>query len=212
MPMIRSMYGRSIAIAGTLALLLWIIGLIQFAQHLPKMTPDESIKTDAIVVLTGGSKRISTGVSLLATGVADKLLISGVGAPIRVEDLFSEHRINADVLSAKVTLGSEAEDTPGNAIETAKWAMRENVNSIRLVTASYHMPRSLRELGRAMPNIQIIPHPVFPDQVKPEWWKYPGTATLIAGEYSKYIFTGIRIWIADLIGMTRSPSGVQEYQ
>jgi hypothetical protein len=38
-----------------------------------------------------------------------------------------------------------------------------------------------------MPEIDIVAHPVFPDQVKQErWWASRGTATLVVNEYLKY--------------------------
>ena len=39
----------------------------------------------------------------------------------------------------------------------------EGFHSLRLVTASYHMPRSMLEFARAMPDIAIVPNPVFPE-------------------------------------------------
>ncbi|KAF0137397.1 MAG: hypothetical protein FD153_1694, partial [Rhodospirillaceae bacterium] len=30
-----------------------------------------------------------------------------------------------------------------------------------------------------------------------EWWRWPGTATLIATEYTKYLVAMVRHWIAD---------------
>jgi hypothetical protein len=39
-----------------------------------------------------------------------------------------------------------------------------------------------------LPDIEIIAHPVFPDQVKREhWWTWPGTANLLISEYVKYL-------------------------
>ncbi len=64
---------------------------------------------------------------------------------------------------------------------------------MRLVTAAYHMPRSLLEFRYAMPNVLIIPHPVFPSHVKQDrWWAYPGTAMLLMSEYNKLIFAWFR--------------------
>jgi hypothetical protein len=55
------------------------------------------------------------------------------------------------------------------------------------------MPRSLLELDRAMPEIEIIAHPVFPDEVSQEhWWVSRGTAILLANEYGKYLGALIR--------------------
>jgi uncharacterized SAM-binding protein YcdF (DUF218 family) len=85
-------------------------------------------------------------------------------------------------------LGHEADDTFGNAQETAQWIRGQGFHSLRLVTAWYHMPRSLLEFGRAMPEIDIVAHPVFPAQVKQEhWWAWRGTAVLLISEYVKYL-------------------------
>ncbi|MFL2771280.1 MAG: YdcF family protein [Rhodospirillaceae bacterium] len=195
-------------LAGILAIccVSWSLGLVQFATTIPKEIANDSVRTDAIVVLTGGSERIATGVYLLANGLADKLLISGVGAPVSPLDLIGEELKSPHAIAAKITLGDMAEDTPGNALETRQWVANEKISSIRVVTAAYHMPRSLRELEYAMPEIIIIPHPVFPIQVKEKWWRHPGTASLIAGEYTKFLFSGARIRVFRLLSYTSMPN------
>ncbi len=52
-----------------LALTTWLAGLIWFAQTIPREEGWADRATDAIVVLTGGSDRISTGVQLLSEGL-----------------------------------------------------------------------------------------------------------------------------------------------
>ena len=65
---------------------------------------------------------------------------------------------------------------------------REKFTSLRLVTASYHMPRSLLLFRRTMPEVRIAPHPVFPGHVHlDDWWRWPGTARLLASEFNKYV-------------------------
>ena len=64
----------------------------------------------------------------------------------------------------------------------------EHFTSLRLVTAAYHMRRSILEFRRAMPGATIIAHPVFPDAFKrDQWWRWPGTVHLLATEYTKYL-------------------------
>jgi uncharacterized SAM-binding protein YcdF (DUF218 family) len=172
----------------------WAAGLVWFAASLPAAVPDPDTHTDAIVVLTGGSERIETGLKLLADGRADRLFISGVGGQTRAGELLSRAARDPE-LGARIALGS-ATNTPGNAIETAEWANANGVSSIRLVTAAYHMRRSLLELHGAMPAATIIPHPVFPATVKSDWWRWPGTASLIAREYTKFALTWIRQQLA----------------
>ena len=43
--------------------------------------------TDAIVVLTGGSLRLPSGIALLREGKGDKLFVSGVNQGVNLEDL-----------------------------------------------------------------------------------------------------------------------------
>ena len=95
-------------------------------------------------------------------------------------------------LASRVDIGT-AVDTIGNARETAEWMARQGFTSLRLVTAGYHMPRSLLEFRHALPDATLIPHPVFPEHVKQEdWWAWPGTASLIVGEYSKFLLAWLR--------------------
>jgi uncharacterized SAM-binding protein YcdF (DUF218 family) len=168
----------------------WALGLVVFATTLPSAVDDNTTHTDAIVVLTGGSERIDTGLKLLSDGLADRLYISGVGGQLRRGDILAEATADP-ALKSRISLGT-APNTPGNATETAAWAHAAGVHSIRLVTAGYHMRRSLLELQAAMPDVRIIPHPVFPPRVKSDWWRWPGTASLIAREYTKFLLTWLR--------------------
>lgn len=174
--------------------LAWVLGLVWYAQQVPVQVLNQTKKTDAIVVLTGGSERIDTGLSLLANGFATQLFISGVAPNVTVADLLSSDLQNRADLAGRIVVGSEAEDTPGNATESARWTKLNNVETIRLVTAAYHMPRALYEFNHAIPDVEIIPHPVFPEHVKEDWWKYPGTASLLAREYSKHLLSVVRLW------------------
>lgn len=177
--------------AGALAVL-WAAGLLWFASTMPKEVADPSTRTDAIVALTGGADRIETGVQLLSDGLAGRLFVSGAGARVRTEDILLRARPISPDLAANITIGTSAVDTPGNAAETAAWVRSQNMHSIRLVTAAYHMRRSLLEFHEAMPEVTIVPHAVFPSHVKRDWWRWPGTASLIAREYTKFILTWAR--------------------
>lgn len=196
MAALRSAKTRALLVVLSLLLLLWGIGLVSYAQKVPVSATNDLGRTDAIVVLTGGSGRIDAGVDLLAKGRASRLFISGVAPSVNVTTLITSDEPDRGALLAKISVGTEAEDTPGNAIETAAWAKSNNVNSIRLVTAAYHMPRALSELRHAMPSVEIVAHPIFPEQVKADWWRYPGTASLLAREYSKYLFSTMRMWLS----------------
>ncbi|HXZ01718.1 MAG TPA: YdcF family protein [Stellaceae bacterium] len=169
-------------------LVLWLGGLVWFARSIPEAVSDADSETDAIVVLTGGSLRVQSGLALLAAGKAKKLFVSGVYHSTDVTALLRISRQSPEHVACCIVLGHEADNTLGNALETAQWMHEEDFRSLRLVTASYHMPRSLLEFSRAMPEARIVANPVFPESVKQErWWASPGTVSLILGEYHKYL-------------------------
>jgi uncharacterized SAM-binding protein YcdF (DUF218 family) len=183
----RRWFGKLLALV-LAAAILWLGGLVWFALRLPDRVEDPATATDAIIVLTGGSQRIAAGIELLAAGKAKKLFISGVHPGVGVEQLLEATQRPADWTTCCIVLGHAADNTLGNAAESAAWMHAEGFRSARLVTASYHMPRSLLEFARAMPAVTFIPHPVFPERVhQAKWWLSPGTLWLILGEYDKYL-------------------------
>ena len=183
---------RLLALLGVVGIA-WLIGLLVFVSSLPRQASEPERKTDAIVVLTGGSLRLGEGIALLRAGAAKRMFISGVPATIDLNQLMQSINDHAGELACCIELGHEAEDTPGNAREIANWVAREKLRSIRFVTSAYHMPRSLLELRSIAPQIEVVPHPVFSRNVRQEeWWRWPGTADLLIGEYHKYILAWLR--------------------
>lgn len=178
----------AVVAAATAAAAAWLAGLVWFIHAIPTAVADPDRMTDAIVVLTGGSLRVESGLALLAAGKARKLFISGVYHGVEVGDLLRLSRQAPDRVACCIALGHEAESTFGNARETAQWMRAELFRSLRLVTANYHMPRSLLEFTRAMPGIEIEPHPVFPEISRgPGWWMRPASFVLLLDEYDKYL-------------------------
>ncbi|WP_448192008.1 YdcF family protein [Azospirillum sp. sgz301742] len=184
-----------------LALLLgavWAGGLVWFIRSIPREPPAagnlEALQpTDAIVVLTGGSGRLSAGLELLKAGVAKKLFVSGVYESVDVKELLRLSQLSPDRVECCVVLGYAAADTVGNAFETADWMEEQGYRSLRLVTANYHMRRSLLEFAIAAPDIAVVPHAVAPANVHlADWWLWPGTANLLVNEYDKYLVALLR--------------------
>ena len=175
--------------AVSVGFLLWAAGLYRFAQLIPEPLTGQDISTDAIVVLTGGAGRIGEGLSLLERGLAKKLFVSGVYRGVDVRELLKVARRAPGNLECCIALGYAADNTRGNAAETAEWIRRENITSVRVVTASYHMPRSLLEFRQMLPaEIRIVPHPVFPDGFPNErWWRDANALRLAVSEYHKYL-------------------------
>jgi uncharacterized SAM-binding protein YcdF (DUF218 family) len=182
---------RLIAIVAGGICVLWLAGLLWFAT--PPESESRTEQTDAIVVLTGGSLRLQSGLELLREGRGRKLFVSGVGHQVELDELLRISGNAPDWALCCVALGHDADNTFENARETAQWMHSQGFHSLRLVTAWYHMPRSHLEFSRAMPEIDIVAHPVFPAQVKQEhWWAWRGTAALLIGEYVKYLAALVR--------------------
>jgi uncharacterized SAM-binding protein YcdF (DUF218 family) len=198
---IRTRLTRKAAFAAAVPaalVILWLAGLVWFAQGIPVTVDDSTSETDAVVVLTGGSLRVQSGLALLADGRAKKLFVSGVYHGTDVAALLRVSRQSPEKVACCIVLGHEADNTRGNAQETAVWMNEEGYHSLRLVTASYHMPRSLLEFTRAMPTMTIIPHPVFPENFKQRrWWAWRGTLGLVIGEYGKYLVALARPLLRD---------------
>lgn len=138
----------------SILLLLWAIGFIWFAMALPQ--PAGAEKTQAVVVLTGGSGRIARGVEALRSGWAERMLVSGVAREVKPHEFAVEHSVRPALMACCVTLGYEATDTASNARETAAWLAAEKVRSVRLVTSDWHMRRAALELGRLAPDGMLI--------------------------------------------------------
>lgn len=181
---------RGVVLGIAAIILLWLGGFLSFAAQLPRQATAQPRVADAIVVLTGGTGRLQIGLQLLAAGRGKQLLISGVDPGTTAAELQAGQSIGADKFGCCVELGHRARDTRGNAVETALWMERHGYRSLHLVTASYHMPRSLLLFERAMPTVTLWPNPVFPKHVKlADWWYFPGTMKLLAIEYSKYLIS-----------------------
>ena len=198
-----------LGLAGVTVAVLWVAGLFQFASLVPKQVLDPSTRTNAIVVLTGGSRRLGEGLELLSQGLAEKLFVSGVYRGVDVRELLQIGRRNPRELETRTVIGN-ATNTAENALETMVWMRARKYRSLRLVTAAYHMPRSLLEFRHAMPAVTLVPHPVFPENVKQDrWWAWPGTGSLIASEYNKFLFAWSRYWAGQIFDKTGPGAGPQ---
>ncbi len=175
---------RILAIVAGL-IVLYVAGFLLFVGMLPTR-PTQPLKADGIVALTGGDARLDAAVALLEGGAGKRLLISGVNKASTKDELktLSNGRRRFDCCA---DIGYAAEDTYGNAEEAASWMAEHHFRSLIVVTASYHMPRSLRLFHALMPDVKLIAYPVEPASVDmAQWWR-PGTLHLLHNEYLKYV-------------------------
>jgi len=184
---------RWVLVTLTIMLALWLAALISYVYSIPKEATKDANTTDAIVVLTGGSLRIAYGFELLDKGRAKKLFVSGVAEDASLEELMVTHRASQKVraMAAKepvIILDRVANSTRSNAAQTAQWVREQGIKSIRLVTANYHMRRSVMEFRRLMPDVTIIADPVFPENFHIEgWWRDEVSRELALSEFHKFM-------------------------
>jgi uncharacterized SAM-binding protein YcdF (DUF218 family) len=192
---------------GLLAVLLvvgvWGAGLVVFADRVARSTPaPPPAPADALVALTGASSaRVSEAARLLEQGLGRRLLISGVNPQSRRAEVRGAAGDAGRAWDCCVDLGFRAEDTRGNAAETAGWTRRHGYRSLIVVTADYHMPRALLELRASLPEVELRPYPVRTGTVDARrWWRRSTDARRLAVEYCKYLVVKARSAILALTG------------
>jgi uncharacterized SAM-binding protein YcdF (DUF218 family) len=174
-----------IALAGVF-LILWLSGYFSFLAFVTNYPSAPDQKTDAIVVVTGGAGRIRTGLELLASGWAPKLLISGVDETVSDAEIYSMWDGDKRPLDCCMTLGREATNTKGNAAEAGAWVQNNGFRSLRLVTSNYHIPRTQMEFRQVMPGISMLFHPAKTPDSEKNHLKYLYIAFM---EYNKMLIT-----------------------
>lgn len=166
------------------ALVLIMAGYAVYLGTVATMQPQESARADAIVVLTGGSARVTTGLRLLEDGRGERLLISGVNDAATEADIRAMAPADATHFECCVDLDRAAIDTAGNARETAAWVSQRGYTTVLLVTDAFHMPRARMELSRAAPGVEFLPWPAS------KWGEAGVRGTLL--EYAKLVFISAR--------------------
>lgn len=178
-------------IVGTLSLLLG--GFLAFAQYVDRIQPPTTLPiADGIVVWTGkGGGRLQAGVDLLQAKKGERLLISGVHEDNGAVQISEITGLTEALAECCLDLDYAAEDTIGNARETASWAQALDYDHIILVTSAYHMPRAKVEIAAAAGRIRITPYPVERTDNR-KWYKSGDRAERLFQEYSKLLLAYTR--------------------
>lgn len=183
-----------------LALWLFIFGFVLFANLAMREPTESAVQAGGIVVLTGEGLRLKEGARLLKAGRARQMLISGVNPKIREKDLRKLTGLQSGNFACCVELGYQALNTTGNADETLAWVRARSLDSVIVVTASYHMPRSLAELARVLPSTRLIPHPVLPRKLRGQtWWLSAFSTRVLLSEYLKFLPSVARLGAARVL-------------
>lgn len=205
---------KSITLFLVLAVI-WLSGLLAFAARVQQSTPALAPgRAEGIVALTGAktSARLAAAVGLLEDGYGRRVLVSGVNPIASREDVRHVSRAVRRLYDCCVDLGFTAQDTVGNARETADWARAMRYRRLIIVTADYHLPRAMLELNAVLRGTGIaaegyaVPTPALKAK---GWWRDPAAARLMVVEYSKYLAILVREGVLGL-GPRATPSPARE--
>jgi len=125
------------------------------AGNLSPVPATPTLKTDAVIVFTGANDRLVEGFDLYMSGYAAKMMITGDDYAV------ASHSPEIADLAARsdpagIFIDLLAGSTIDNGVNGAKWAVENNVHTIRLITSENHMARAYFELRRVLPrDIQI---------------------------------------------------------
>jgi uncharacterized SAM-binding protein YcdF (DUF218 family) len=181
------------------------LGFVGFLSQLRVAQEGPPARADGIVVLTGGSSRVSDAIDLLAHGYGQRLLISGVHRANSLSDISRSLPDSAALLKCCVDLDHSAVNTRSNASETRRWVHQQAFRSLLVVTSNYHMPRAIVELSHAMPDITLIPFSVVCEKWREEpWWASGAAMRLLLSEYVKYLAAEVRVRL-DRFGLSGEP-------
>jgi len=187
---IRSVVVKLVVFGGAVL----VLGFLTFLLLLPNEEVVLSRNSDGIVVLTGGTSRVTDALELLAAGRGKRLLITGVNPGTTTADIAHQVAGYDRLLSCCVDLDYSAINTFGNAVEARRWATDRGFHSLIVVTSAYHMPRALAEFAHQLPDVALIPFPVVSDRLRIEpWWTNGATTRLVLSEYFKYLFAHVRM-------------------
>ena len=187
---IRSFFLKFLVLGATAL----VLGFLAFLWIVPNEEVVLDRSADGIVVLTGGTSRITDALELLAARRGKRLLITGVNPGTTTADIARQVAGYDRLLNCCVDLDYSAINTLGNAVETRRWAIDRGFHSLIIVTSAYHMPRALAEIAHQLPDVALIPFPVVSDRLRVEpWWTSSATTRLVLSEYFKYLFAHVRM-------------------
>jgi uncharacterized SAM-binding protein YcdF (DUF218 family) len=181
-------------------LMLWLAGFVYYYMQIYPPPSDSGEPCEALVVLTGSAGRVEAGLKLLEDARAPRLFITGVG-----DDRHSEAFLNTFKPSPQLrdklreqgvfTIDRAATSTFENAYETKRWLDKTGFSTLCLVTAHYHLPRSLAVFRTTMPKKRWIPISTSGWDVRPEeMFENKTQALVLIREYHKWLFVSLTYW------------------
>lgn len=170
---------------------------IDYVEQL-KLYGPSARSAHSIVVLTGGSGRADLGLELLRRGRAGMLILSGVNLAAEIDSIYPAGVTEIERMS--IFLEKRSKSTFQNAMRVRTLTKSREIDSILLVTSSYHMKRALFIFNRILPGTVVVtPESVSGPEFRSTWWKGRGVLTAVS-EFSKYYWYYYRFHIEEIVG------------
>lgn len=180
---------------------LFLVFILGFGAFLYKIYTIKPLEKKALeknittaVVFTGGVGRIGTALKLLKDNHVAEVFISGVRKNLGPKEMVLLHKNKKLSNQAEcLYIGYDAKSTLENVEETKKWLKKRKIKSLYLVTSYYHMPRSCWLMKAALPSVEMIPVPVWPEKPK-KLDRWVGRIKVVFLEYIKYLRTPFQVF------------------
>ena len=160
-------------------------GFIRYATIVTSPATPPATNADGIVVLTGGENRLREGASLFLKGASKRLLVTGVNPTLSLASFQKVLGLPIDTVDCCVAIDRAATDTIGNALATRQWNKQLDAKSLIVVTGALHMPRAIKELSHALPDVKLIAAPVNVPEGE-AWWRNRARLRDMVREYMKF--------------------------
>jgi uncharacterized SAM-binding protein YcdF (DUF218 family) len=176
---------RALAVLVGLLLLAPVAGFSLFLADVQRSTGNKPEKADVIVTFSGDPRRIQVAVKLLKNGLGRQLIIVGQDNQQEVELL---RKGNHSLFACCVKVDHSSTNTAQDAELASKLIDRPTINSILLVTSSFHLPRASNELKHVLPDTRIVGHGIADEFYQPaRLFADPDVASAFVRQYLMYI-------------------------
>jgi uncharacterized SAM-binding protein YcdF (DUF218 family) len=161
---------------------------------------DPPVVADAVVVMAGDPdyERTLTAARLVRSKRARLLILTGgQPGPGDGAESLRQRALEAGVDASVIRMETTSHSTREALLALVPILDREGVKSVALVTSPYHQRRAFWSARRAWPGRVIHNHPAAPAGWAPrDWWMTARSRRIVASEYGKLLYYGMRGWLA----------------
>jgi uncharacterized SAM-binding protein YcdF (DUF218 family) len=191
------MRARRAAVTGAALLALAVVA----GRDLPAaflVLEDPPGRTDAAVVLAGDLdyERTAAAADLVRRGECRLVVVTGQGIGGDSALSLRDKAMALGVPPERIRLEGQSRTTRESLLNVAPILSREGVRTVALVTSPYHERRATLAARKAWPDVVVSSRPAPSGLWRSAgWWRSPWSRKVVASEYVKLAYYGVRGWI-----------------